>query len=115
MKLRLIVNVVARGQNIELGTLEYREGKYVWTTGNVDLEDGVVEDFFQISGLASEGKEEGEELFAFFKSRITKNRNGEFFKEKLKRLDMKEYAEWEYICKTGLKTAIDTYELVVCE
>lgn len=115
MKLKLMMGYKLNEPKVELGTLEYTDGKYIWTPSNERENEKYTflpDEFFIVPGLPTDSVDISSKLFWFFKDRISKNKNTNYFKEHLKRLGMAKYNEWEFVVKTWIGLVTDSYELV---
>ena len=98
---------------IPIGVLSYEYSVYrfrYFEKCRADLPDG----FYKVSGFDDMNPErvyESDRLFWVFADRMTP-RSRPDFNDRLKKLGMTEFDEWEYLKRSGLRRMTDGYELI---
>lgn len=111
MKLKLLRGYSPDEPKVELGTLEYTGTEYVWTYSDAKDKFPFHHEFFKVPGLPMGEISRSSKLFWFFKDRIPPRKRPDFPKY-LEMFGLTEYNEWDFVVASGLRTAIDTDELV---
>lgn len=111
MRLRLMRGYSQSKPKVEIGTLEYNDGVYVWTYSDAKERYDFYPGFFEVPGLAFGEVSKSPELFWFFKDRIPPRKRKDFSKY-LSMFGLNEYNEWDFMVASGLRLATDMDEVV---
>ena len=111
MKLDLMRGYSESEPKVHIGTLEYTGTEYVWFYSDAKSKYDFWDGFFEVPGLPMGEVSRSTELFWFFKDRIPSCRRADF-KDYLEMFGFEEYNEWDFVVASGLRSGIDSDELV---